>query len=333
MIFPGGRGYFRNPDSSARDKSYTLLRPGRAGGLTTGRFQPTPRPAFTSSGDSRAALDHPARPASPTSSSAWSTQARDPQSGRSVPPPRITAVGRRLSGQVHALTAAWNKLYFNQGSPKPGSSRPLVTGSYNPRTRAFTLVWRSRIKGGPFNGFTGLWHLAGKFRPRGGAGAAAAAKKEKLTGRKRCRSKKFKAKHRRYCKRKRAATPPPGSQELVGLFRLDGGSYTRAGGPEGSYFRMVFPDGTAARGPYFGNGSSASADQTLTPISPGTDGGFTTGAYQPPPDPAFTGRGDALANRVIQPQRFAGVNFSVSTSPRDIQTGIDVPAPKIVAHP
>ena len=148
MIFPGGRGYFRNPDSSARDKSYTLLRAGTAGGLATGRFQPAPRPAFTSSGDARAALIiRPTRFANIKFGLA--TQARDPQSGRSVPPPRITAVGRRLSGQVHALTAAWNKLYFNQGSPKPGSSRPLVTGSYNPRTRAFTLVWRSRIKRRP----------------------------------------------------------------------------------------------------------------------------------------------------------------------------------------
>jgi hypothetical protein len=333
MIFPGGRGYFRNPDSAARDKSYTLLRPGRAGGLATGRYQGVPRPAFTRTGDSRAALIiQPTRFANIKFGLA--TLARDPQSKRGVPTPRINVSGRRLSGQVQAFTAAWNKLYFNQGSPKPGSSRPLVSGAYNPRTRAFSLVWRSKIKGGPFNGFTGLWHLAGKFRPRGGSAVAVAAA-EKLKGRKRCRSKKFKKKHRKYCKRKRKVvpTPPPGSQELLGTFKIAPGSYTRAGGAKGSYFRMVFPDGSAERGPYFANGSSSSADQTLTPIGPGTDGGFTTGLYQPPPNPAFTDRGDALANRIIQPQRFAGVNFSLSTSPRDIQTGIDVPAPSIIASP
>jgi hypothetical protein len=333
MVFPGGRSYFRNPDSSARDKSYTLLQPGRAGGLATGRYQGVPSPAFTATGDSRAALIiRPTRFANIKFGLA--TLAKDPQSKRSVPTPRINVSGRRLSGQIQAFTAAWNKLYFNQGSPKPGSSRPLVTGSYNPRTRAFTLTWRSLIKGGPFNGFTGLWHLRGKFRPRGGSAIAVAAA-EKLKGRKRCRSKKFKKKHPKYCKRKRktVTVPPPGSQELLGTFRLAAGAYSRATGPSGSYFRMVFPDGTARNGPFFGNPSSSSSDQSFTPISPGVDGGFTTGLYQPPPNPAFTDRGDALANRIITPQRFAGVNFSLSTSPKDIQTGIDVPAPSIIASP
>jgi hypothetical protein len=333
MIVPGGRGYFRNPDSSARDKSYTLLRPGRSGGLVTGRYQPAGRPAFTRDGHSRASLIiRPTRFANIRFGLA--TLPRDPQSRRNVPTPRINATGRRLSGQVQALTATWNKQYFNQGTPKPGSSGPLVRGSYNPRTRAFTLTWRSRISGGPFNGFTGLWHLQGRFKPRGGA-AVAIATAEKLKGRKRCRSKKFKAKHRKYCKRKRKriTPPPPGSQELLGTFRLDAGAYSRANGPSGSWFRMVFPDGSANRGPFFSNPSSASSDQTFTTLSPGTDGGFTTGLYQPPPSPAFTDRGDSLANRIIQPQRFAGVDFGLSTSPRDVQTGIDVPAPSIVAAP
>lgn len=334
MIFPGGRAYFRNPDSSARDKSFTLLRPGRTGGLATGRYQPEGRPPFTPAGHSRAALIiRPTRFANIRFGVA--TLRRDPQSGRNVPPPRITATGRRLSGHVQALTATWNRQRFNQGTPKPGSSRPLASGTYNPRTRAFTLVWRSRIRGGPFNGFTGLWRLQGKFRPRGGAAVAVAAA-EKLKGRKRCRNKKFKARHRKYCKRKRKKAlppPPPGSQKLVGTFRLAPGAYSPSTGPSGSWFRMVFPDGTAERGPFFSNPSSGSSDQTFTTLSPGTDGGFTTGLYQPPPNPPFTDRGDSLANRIIQPQRFAGVNFGASTSPRDIQTRLDVPAPSIFATP
>jgi len=70
--------------------------------------------------------------------------------------------GRRISGQVQALTAEWNKLYFNQGSPKPGASSPRVTGRYNPRTHAYLITWKSLIHSGPFNGFTGVWHLQGR---------------------------------------------------------------------------------------------------------------------------------------------------------------------------
>lgn len=43
MIYPGGsvKGgkFFDNPDSTASDKSYTPVRPGRDGGLVTGSFQ------------------------------------------------------------------------------------------------------------------------------------------------------------------------------------------------------------------------------------------------------------------------------------------------------
>ena len=30
-------------------------------------------------------------------------------------------------------------------------------------TNAFTIEWTSLIVGGPFNGFTGQWHLSGQF--------------------------------------------------------------------------------------------------------------------------------------------------------------------------
>ena len=76
---------------------------------------------------------------------------------------------RTLSGQVTAWAAQWNGDSFNQGSPKPDGSLPKpttkLTGTYNPTTRAFTLVWTSLIVGGPFNGFAGYWHLAGTFVP------------------------------------------------------------------------------------------------------------------------------------------------------------------------
>jgi hypothetical protein len=74
-----------------------------------------------------------------------------------------------LSGQVTAWSAAWNNLYFNQGSPKPGGGSPGLTapvsGTYDSATHAYVLTWASQVVGGPFNGFTGYWHLQGTFVP------------------------------------------------------------------------------------------------------------------------------------------------------------------------
>jgi hypothetical protein len=38
-----------------------------------------------------------------------------------------------------------------------------VTGTYNAKTHGFVLSWTSQVVGGPFNGFTGDWHLTGTF--------------------------------------------------------------------------------------------------------------------------------------------------------------------------
>ena len=70
--------------------------------------------------------------------------------------PSISVSGGRLSGQVRGFTAEWNKLSFPQGSSN-------VSGTYNAKTHAYVLTWTSKISGGPFNGFTGSWHLQGKF--------------------------------------------------------------------------------------------------------------------------------------------------------------------------
>ena len=91
----------------------------------------------------------------------------DPQTGDRVPAPSLSVDGWKLSGQIEAWSASWNKLYFNQGSPKPGGAEPgltaPVTGTYNAKTHAFVLSWTSQVVGGPFNGFTGDWHLTGTF--------------------------------------------------------------------------------------------------------------------------------------------------------------------------
>jgi hypothetical protein len=157
MIVPAGGGYFQNPDSRAPDKSYTLIDPGRDGGLATGRYQPSPTPAFDAKGNAR--VDKIMRPQSfDAINFSVASLPKNPQTGHSDPPPAIRLTGRALSGQVLAMTAEWNGQYFAQGSS-------AITGRYNPATHAFLLTWTSRIVGGPFNGFSGYWHLKGTFVP------------------------------------------------------------------------------------------------------------------------------------------------------------------------
>jgi hypothetical protein len=175
MIFPNGsiKGgkFFENPDSLCSNKTYTLAIPGTDGGLVTGHFQPNPSPAFNAQGGALAS-----RIVQPQGFTAIdfsiATNAKDPQTGKSVPAPHIVNSHGKLSGQIEAWSAAWNKLYFNQGSPKPGGSHPGLTeplsGTYNAATHAFTLIWTSQVVGGPFNGFTGYWHLSGTFVPAKG---------------------------------------------------------------------------------------------------------------------------------------------------------------------
>jgi hypothetical protein len=171
MIYPNGRvgrgPFFANSDSRARDKTYTLLRPGIDGGLRTGVFQNPPTPAFAANGF---ALSNRIIP--PTSFAgikfSLSTAPTDQQSGTKVGVPKITLTGRRLSGDVRAFTASWNSIWFNQGSPKPAGNTPgltrRVSGTYNPKTKHYVLTWVSQIIGGPFNDFSGFWHLEGTFK-------------------------------------------------------------------------------------------------------------------------------------------------------------------------
>lgn len=175
MIQPGGtleKGkFFENPDSPCRDKSFTPQRPGTDGGLVTGRYQPGPARPFDASGNAGASAI--LEPGTFTAIGfAISTAPIDPQSGKKVAKPeiRVDAEGH-LSGQISAWSAAWNNLYFNQGSPKPDGSSPGLTapvsGTYDEQTGAFVLTWASQVVGGPFNGFTGAWHLEGTFEPAG----------------------------------------------------------------------------------------------------------------------------------------------------------------------
>jgi hypothetical protein len=170
LVLPGGsveRGpYFPNPNS--KGGTYTLIGPGAEGGLRTGGYQEPPSPAFSVLGDALVNKVMAPQPFAFVRYSA-STSARDPQTGIDVPAPSIGVSDGRLSGDLRAFSASWNKQFFNQGSPKPDGSSPgltrPVTGTYDAGTKAFTLDWASQIVGGAFNNFTGVWHLEGTFVP------------------------------------------------------------------------------------------------------------------------------------------------------------------------
>lgn len=172
MIQPKGtvaKGpFFANPDSPCADKSLNVQVAGTDGGLVTPTYQPGPKVAFDKTGNARAAQI--VQPGSFTAIEfAISTQKVDPQTRKSVPAPRITVKDGKLSGQITAWSAAWNNLYFNQGSPKPDGTSPGLTspvsGTYDAATGRFVLTWGSQVVGGPFNGFAGYWHLTGTFVP------------------------------------------------------------------------------------------------------------------------------------------------------------------------
>lgn len=176
MLQPGATKdgpWVQNADSPCSDDSYTPLRPGASGGLATGRFQPHPSPAFDGTGGGRASQITAPQPFFGVRFAA-ATSSKDPQTGTAVPAPRVfvDAAGR-LTGDLRAFGAAWNGQHFNQGAPKPDGSRPGLTsdptGRYDVRSGEYTLEWFSRIVGGPFNNFTGVWHLTGTFLPDGAA--------------------------------------------------------------------------------------------------------------------------------------------------------------------
>ena len=172
MILPTGTAagpFVSNSDSGCNDKTYTALEPGTDGGLVLGTYQSEPTPAFDGSGNSLA--DHITKPTKFFGVDfSSSTNARDPQTKAAVAAPSISAApDGTLSGDLRAFAASWNNQEFNQGAPKPDGSAPGLTaaptGTLDATSGAYTLEWRSQIVGGPFDRFTGVWHLEGTFTP------------------------------------------------------------------------------------------------------------------------------------------------------------------------
>ncbi|MDQ6928657.1 MAG: hypothetical protein M3159_08335 [Actinomycetota bacterium] len=130
------------------------------------------------------------------------------------------------------------------------------------------------------------------------------------------------------CSGSNNAKPTASGSELVGLFKIDAGQCETTGAA-GSSFRMVQPGGTVSAGPFVANGDSPCADKTWTTLSPGTDGGLRTSAYQAQPGAPFDPNGDSASAAILEPQKFFAVAFGPSTNAKDPQTGASVATPKV----
>jgi hypothetical protein len=188
MVNPTGTAesgpFVSNSDSACSDKTYTLLSPGTDGGLISGAYQPAPSPGFDGAGNSLAVrVIRPVRFFGVDFSA--STEPKDLQNGASNPVPRFAADGSTLTGDTRAFDATWNKQSFNQGGPKPDGSTPGITaapkGTFDATTNAYAVTWTSQIVGGPFNNFTGVWHLEGTYVAASKAGGSASAAGAKAT--------------------------------------------------------------------------------------------------------------------------------------------------------
>lgn len=170
MFSPNGPP-MRNNSSPSKDKNFTPLPPGTDGGLRTDVYQEPPSPAFSGGniGDALAARITQPQEFFSTKFSVV-TSPTDLQAGAPDPLPEIYVDDNgRLSGQLTAWVAQWNGNSFNQGTPKPDGTLPGTTtplhGTFDRQTGRYALEWKSLIVGGPFNGFTGSWHLEGTFVP------------------------------------------------------------------------------------------------------------------------------------------------------------------------
>lgn len=154
--------YMPNADSPCADQTFTPLTMGSDGGLLLGGVQAAPDPAFDEGGNALA--DRIAMPVAffgPTFAMA---------TGDDADAPTASAADGVLTAQVPSVVAYYAGEAFNQGAPKPDGSMPgltseQATGTVDPVSGAYVLEWASQVVGGPFNEFTGVWHLEGVVMP------------------------------------------------------------------------------------------------------------------------------------------------------------------------
>ncbi|MBB4855458.1 hypothetical protein HNP40_002860 [Mycobacteroides chelonae] len=172
MVQPGGNPqegpFMPNANSPVPQGVATLLSPGTDGGLILGGYQGESDPAF----DEATGYSLAARVTQPTKffniEFGISTNKIDPQTQRELLAPSATVSGDTISADLSAWAASWNRQEFNQGAPKPkAKEQAQIPGEARAKqVWEFTLDWTSLIVGGPFNSFTGVWHLEGVLKER-----------------------------------------------------------------------------------------------------------------------------------------------------------------------
>ena len=203
MVQPGGNTktgpYMINANSPADGGQATLLAArARRGACAPAGTSREPTPGFDGGGNSVAdAITQPTRFFGVRFS--ISTNQTDPQTKTKVAPPTVlerrqahrrpvlvggvveppgVQPGRAQAGVEHrsqGARARSRRRRSGTGCPEVPGGGAEVDGDAatappaptTPRPAAFVLEWTSHIDGGPFNGFTGLWHLEGVFEPSG----------------------------------------------------------------------------------------------------------------------------------------------------------------------
>lgn len=111
-----------------------------------------------------------------------------------------------------------------------------------------------------------------------------------------------------------AAPAAVAGNTMTGVFKITAGTCAGGGVTGGSYFQMIAKDGSS----FVPNTDSPCGDKSFTPMAPGADEGLSTAQFQP--------KG---TNRIVQPAKWFGSDFALSTNPTDPQTNTAVPLPSI----
>lgn len=167
-----------NPNASA-----AMLQPGSAGGILLGTYQnfvlnpDVPHlanwdgkggQAGTGYGNTPVTQSSIAMPFSFFSVPTYlGTNPLSYQSAETHPAPTATVDDAgNLTVDLSSWEVMWNGSAFQQG-PRPVNTGDFVlaTGTYDAITHAYTLKWKSQIKGGPFSGVPATWYLEGTINP------------------------------------------------------------------------------------------------------------------------------------------------------------------------
>jgi len=81
--------------------------------------------------------------------------------GLTLPSGTVNTVDGSITLSLQSWIAFWNGNSFAQGPTTPDGTKIEGSGTYNPSTQAYSIVWDALIVGGPFDQQTGHWSIEG----------------------------------------------------------------------------------------------------------------------------------------------------------------------------